>query len=91
MKKYSKKFLANSPKGDPYKDYTEDNAKKAEKRLGIKKKMWCEFSHFFQTNLGQSDSIAGRKVSHTSIKHLINSSFLAGFICGWAEKNKKIK
>ena len=91
MKKFTRKFLNNSPKGNPYKDYTEDNAKKVEKLLGVKKKLWYEFIHFSQTNLAKSYSVAGRPISELYVTNLIDISFLAGFVCGWAEKSRKIK
>ncbi len=89
MKKFTKKFLNKFP--HQVINAAEHNAKRAEKLLGIKQQMWREFSNFSQTNLAKSDAIGGMPISFLNVKSLVDTSFLAGFVCGWAEKSKKIK
>lgn len=81
MKKFTKEFLKEVQKSVLGKDYTNSNAKRAEKKLGIPEELYLEISKEFpKSNLCQYLKNGNRE-----------TVFMAGFIAGFVEGNKKIK
>ncbi len=81
MKQFTKKFINRKPTNDNNIKNKAHNAKKANEKLGIPEKLYLELSKEFpKNNLHR----ACYKIND------ISTAFIAGFIVGWAEKNKKI-
>ena len=83
MKEFSKKFL-NKKIGEATSKSINDNAIKANKNLGIPTKIWIQYSNL----IDRSELFESIKQSNFCME---NTLFMAGFACGWAENNKKVK
>jgi len=82
MKKFTKKLLkSGTPKCDLSIDHIFSNSEKANKKLGIPKKLYLELSDKFPRSKLKKDC------DNSDSK---NNYFIAGFIIGWAEKNENI-
>jgi hypothetical protein len=83
MKQFTKKLLKRGLKENKsLRDWTEHNANRAEKKLNLPKKLYLELNFEFPKSKLNSDF---RDKGNNS------TLFMAGFLCGWAENNKKIK
>jgi len=81
MKKFTKKFINQKLKIEMSIENIKYNAKKANKKLGIPEKLYLELSKEFPHS----------KLRQTLDKTNSPTTFMAGFIIGWAEKNYKTK
>lgn len=81
MKNWTKKFLKSKSVGDITLKNISTNAKKAKKNLNVPEELYLELSDKFpESNLRHSLESAN-----------LPSTFMAGFVVGWAEKNRKTK
>ena len=83
MKKYTKKFLNKVVKGKTSWDKTVKNSEGAKRELGIPKKLYIELSE----NIAEKNLFR----SIIELEDFESTLFIAGFVIGWAEKNKNIK
>lgn len=83
MKQFTKKFLSKRVKSKKCtKGAIKHNAKRAEKILKMPKKLYLELSY----NFPRSRLCADLEIMKGSA-----TTFMAGFLCGWAESSSKIK
>lgn len=83
MKNWTKQFLDKKTTGTISIVKRNENAIKAQKKIGIPKELWLDLSEYNSTLLS---SIAKLKTGEE-----IETLFMAGVAVGWAEKNNKIK
>ncbi len=82
MKKYTKKFLGS--KAGPAKPTGAiQNAVDAQAKLEIPQDLWMEMTDVFEDS----------KLMKSLLDKpgAVETLFMAGFVCGWVEKNPKIK
>lgn len=77
MKQWTKKFINKKRKISIKKNWLLENAKGAEKKLGLPIKLWIELSKMNQIT--------------QDYEKYPETIFMAGVAVGWAEQNKKIK
>jgi len=81
MKKYTEKFLNSKATKPSHYDNVYFNAQKAHTKLQIPEALWIEL------NWG----LSSRPLIKSIPPKEKNTMFMAGFVAGWAERNKKIK
>ena len=82
MKKWTKKFINGKVNWQNGQNFLFDNAKYAEKKLGIDKNLWIDL--WETNNLIES-------IREKNIEEAYYIAFAAGIAVGFAECNKKIK